>query len=96
MIILTLRIVHENVSSKLEFVKYEIDILFKIKLYHVFVVTATLCPGSSYPIYIASYYIKWVTTYSRHTLGSGYSPLYSKTFGMNLELKEMKLTHSLI
>ena len=28
----------------------------------------TICPGSSYPFYMVSYYIKWVTTSSTHSI----------------------------
>ena len=30
----------------------------------------TICPRSSYPFYIVSYYIKWVTTSWTHSTGS--------------------------
>ena len=31
-------------------------------------VSGTVCPRSSYPIYIVSYYIKWVTTFWTHRM----------------------------
>ena len=37
----------------------------------------TICPGSSYPFYIVTYYIEWVTTSWTHSRLQSY---YSKTF----------------
>ena len=40
----------------------------------------TVCPGSSYPFYVVTYFIKWVTTSWTHsTLPKGFFSFHDKS-----------------
>ena len=58
-----LYLVHELSLWRLEqrFPERKYD-FYLIKHFHTLISLATICPGSSDPFFIVTYYIKWVTT----------------------------------